>query len=80
VEAGHIGPGGDTPANTSGGLLSAYHLADMTGLSEAVFQLRGEAAERQIPNARVSLVTGHGGEVFAPGMCSIHTSLVLGRP
>ena len=41
---------------------------------------RGEAAERQIPNARISLVTGHGGEVFAPGMCSIHTSLVLGRP
>lgn len=80
VEAGHIGPGGDVPANTSGGLLSAYHLADMTGLSEAVFQLRGEAVGRQIPDARISLVTGHGGEVFAPGMCSIHTSLVLGRP
>jgi hypothetical protein len=52
----------------------------MTGLSEAIFQLRGEAQERQVPNARISLVTGHGGEVFAPGMCSIHTSLVLGRP
>lgn len=79
VEAGNIGPGGKIPVNTSGGLLSAYHFGDLTGLSEAVLQLRGEAGERQIDNCRVSLVTGHGGEVLSPGMCSIHSSLILGR-
>jgi len=79
VEEGHIGPGGDIPVNTSGGLLSAYHLADLTGISESVFQLRGEAGERQVPDAKFSLVTGHGGEVFSPGMCSVHSTLILGR-
>jgi acetyl-CoA acetyltransferase len=78
VEEGRIGPGGQIPVNTSGGLLSAYHYGDLTGLSEAVIQLRGEGGERQVPDARVGLVTGHGGELISPGMCSIHTSLVLG--
>ncbi len=79
VEEGHIGPGGDIPVNTSGGLLSAYHYGDLTGLSEAVLQLRGEAGERQVKDAQVALVSGHGGELLSPGMCSIHTTLVLGR-
>jgi acetyl-CoA acetyltransferase len=79
VEEGRIGPGGQIPVNTSGGLLSAYHYGDLTGLSEAVIQLRGEGGERQVPDARVGLVTGHGGELISPGMCSIHTSLVLGN-
>jgi acetyl-CoA acetyltransferase len=78
VEGGRIGPGGDIPVNTSGGLLSAYHLADLTGISEAVLQLRGEACERQVTGARIALVSGHGGEVISPGMCSLHSSLVLG--
>jgi len=78
VEAGNIGPGGSIPVNTSGGLLSAYHYGDLTGLSEAVLQLRGDAGERQVPGAEIALVTGHGGELISPGMCSIHTSLVLG--
>jgi acetyl-CoA acetyltransferase len=76
---GHLGPGGDLPTNTSGGLLSAYHMADLTGISEAVLQLRGEAGERQLDNPQVALVTGHGGELLSPGMCSIHSTLLLGR-
>jgi acetyl-CoA acetyltransferase len=79
VEGGGIGPGGSIPVNTGGGLLSAYHYGDLTGLSEAVVQLRGEAGERQVRGARVGIVTGHGGELLSPGMCSIHTSLVLGN-
>jgi len=79
VEAGHIGPGGDIPVNTSGGLLSAYHYGDLTGLSEAMLQLRGEAGERQVKDAEMCLVSGHGGELLSPGMCSIHTSSVLRR-
>jgi acetyl-CoA acetyltransferase len=79
VQEQGIGPGGAIAVNTSGGLLSAYHLGDLTGLSEAVLQLRGEAGERQVEDAKVSLVTGHGGEVLSPGMCSIHSTLLLGR-
>ncbi len=79
VEAGHTSPGGDVPVNTSGGLLSAYHYGDLTGLSEAIIQLRGEAGARQVKDARTCLVSGHGGEILSPGMCSIHTTLILGR-
>jgi acetyl-CoA acetyltransferase len=79
VQAGNIGPGGTIPVNTSGGLLSAYHLSDNTGLHEAILQVRGEAGERQVPDCKVALSTGHGGELLSPAMCSIHTSLVLGK-
>jgi acetyl-CoA acetyltransferase len=79
VAEGHLGPGGDTPTNTSGGLLAGYHMADLTGISESILQLRGEAGERQIDNPKVSMVTGHGGELISPGMCSIHSTLLLGR-
>ncbi len=76
---GHMGPGGDHPINTSGGLLSAYHNSDNTGLAEAVRQVRGEAGERQIPNVRTALSTGHGGEMLSPALCSIHTTTILGK-
>jgi acetyl-CoA acetyltransferase len=79
LESGAIGPGGSIPVNTGGGLLSCYHLGDMTGLGEAVRQLRGECGERQIKDCEVAMTTGHGGELLSPGMCSIHTSTLLGR-
>jgi acetyl-CoA acetyltransferase len=79
VESGAMGPGGSTPVNTSGGLLSCYHLGDLTGMAESIRQLRGEAGERQIKDCNVVLTTGHGGELVSPGMCSIHTSTLLGR-
>jgi acetyl-CoA acetyltransferase len=79
VESGAIGPGGSIPVNTSGGLLSCYHLGDLTGFAEAVRQVRGEAGERQISDCDVAMSTGHGGELVSPGMCSIHTCTLLGR-
>ena len=75
---GHLGPGGSTPCNTSGGLLSGYHFGDMTGISESILQLRGDAGERQLIDPRFSLVTGHGGELLSPGLCSTHSTLILG--
>ena len=77
VEGGRIGPGGEVAINTSGGLLSAYHLGEQTHVAEAVMQLRGEAGERQVENARIGLVTGHGGEILSPGMCSTHACMIL---
>jgi acetyl-CoA acetyltransferase len=79
VESGAIGPGGSIPVNTSGGLLSCYHLGDLTGFAEAVRQIRGEAGERQIPDCSIAMSTGHGGEIVSPGMCSIHACTVLGK-
>lgn len=79
VEAGNIAPGGTVPVNTGGGQLSGFYLFDYTGLAEAVVQLRGEGGARQVPDAEVALVTGHGGEMVIPFMCSTHATTILGR-
>ncbi|MPZ82100.1 MAG: thiolase family protein [Actinophytocola sp.] len=78
VEAGNTAPGGTIPVNTGGGLLSNKHLGDLVGFTEAVTQLRGTAGERQVPDCEIAITTGHGGELVSPGMCSIHTTTVLG--
>lgn len=79
VEAGNIGPSGSTPVNTGGGMLSSHHHGDSTGLAEAVIQLRGDGGKRQVKNAEICLVSGHGGEILMPGMCSVHSTLILRR-
>jgi hypothetical protein len=48
-------------------------------MAESIRQLRDDAGERQIDDCNVVLTTGHGGELISPGMCSIHTSTLLGR-
>jgi len=63
VSGGRIAPGGALAVNTNGGGLSCVH-PGMYGiflLVEAVRQLRQEAGERQVRNARVALAHGNGG-------------------
>ncbi len=55
---------GERPVNTSGGLKSKGHPVGATGvaqLCDLVLQLRGEAGERQVPNAGLGLAQNLGG-------------------
>ena len=64
VESGHTSLGGSQPVNPSGGLLSRGHPLGATGLAqvaEIVWQLRGMAADRQVPDARLGAVETMGG-------------------
>jgi acetyl-CoA C-acetyltransferase len=66
AEQGITALGGRLPINPSGGLLSRGHPLGATGvaqIAEIVWQLRGEAGERQVPNARLGLVETMGGGV-----------------
>ena len=54
----------EIPINTSGGLKSRGHAPGATGIAQAVEvvrQLRGEAGDRQIKNAKCGLIENHGG-------------------
>lgn len=56
--------GGSTPVNVDGGLKAKGHPIGATGVSmttEIVKQLRGDAGERQVPNADVGLTHNVGG-------------------
>lgn len=55
-----IGLGGDLPLNTHGGHLSAGRTNGYGHLLEAVSQLRGQAAGRQVEGAKAALVTTGG--------------------
>jgi acetyl-CoA acyltransferase len=68
VEEGATSLGGRIPVNPSGGLESRGHPVAATGVAQAielVQQLRGEAGERQVPDARHGLAESAGG--FAGG-------------
>lgn len=75
VEGGRLGPSGALPAMTSGGGLSYCHpgALGLLLLVEAVRQLRGEAGERQVPDARIAVAHGVG------GFMSTASTVVLGR-
>ena len=51
IAQGVIGPGGQLPVNTHGGLLSEAHIGGWNHMAEMVWQLRGEAGPTQIDGA-----------------------------
>lgn len=76
VEDGRIAPGGALPVNTHGGGLSCVHpgVNGIFTLIEATRQLRGEAGERQIADAKLALAHGNG------GVLSSQSVVILGGP
>ncbi len=77
LEDGATSLGGRIPVNTSGGLLSKGHPVSASGvaqIAELVWQLRGQAGDRQVDNARVGLAHVIGGEVtgLESGAVAVH--------
>lgn len=63
-ESGGTTLGGEVPVNPSGGLVSKGHPVGATGIVqifELVTQLRGEAGDRQVADARVAVAENGGG-------------------
>ncbi len=76
VLEGGLALDGALPTNTHGGLLSHSHAGNpgsMFALSEAVFQLRHAAGDRQINGAETALVHAQG------GILSSHCTVILGK-
>ena len=64
AERGETSLGGRIPVNPSGGLESKGHPIGATGLAqvfELVQQLRHEAGDRQVPDARIAVAENGGG-------------------
>jgi acetyl-CoA acetyltransferase len=61
------------PVNTDGGLLAYAHLAGMRRVIEACLQLRGEAGERQVADAKLAVTTS------IAGWISNHHTMVLAK-
>ncbi|MGD2134763.1 MAG: thiolase domain-containing protein [Gemmatimonadales bacterium] len=64
TRAGETTLGGRIPVNTSGGLKSKGHPVGATGIAQVIEifeQLRGEAGERQVPDATLGLTQNMGG-------------------
>ncbi len=64
ARSGHTSIGGKIPINTSGGLKSKGHPVGATGIAQAIEifeQLRDEAGDRQVKDARVGLAQNMGG-------------------
>ena len=80
VREGKTSIGGETPVNTSGGLLSRGHPLGATGCAQVVElcqQLRGEAGRRQVEGARVGLAINGGG--WLDGTYAVAVSTIVKR-
>ena len=74
VRSGALKLNGALPTNTSGGQLSEAHVEGMLQVVEGARQLQGVyGADRQVPDAEIALVSGHGGNTVC------HSTLILGK-
>ncbi len=74
VASGALRMSGRLPTNTSGGQLSEAHVEGILQVVEGVRQMRHTyPKERQVKDAEIALVSGHGGNQVC------HSTLILGR-
>ncbi len=74
VMDGHIDFDGGLPFNTMGGYLSFGQMAQgLYNLHETIDQIWGQAEGRQVPDAHVGLVHGHG------GILASHSVMIVSR-
>ena len=74
MRSGALRLDGALPTNTSGGQLSEAHVEGMLQIVEGARQLQGiYGADRQVPDAEIALISGHGGNQVC------HSTLILGR-
>jgi acetyl-CoA acetyltransferase len=74
AQSGALRHSGRLPTNTSGGQLSEAHVEGMLQIVEGVRQLRRTyPADRQVKDAEIALISGHGGNQVC------HSTLILGR-
>ena len=74
AQSGALRLDGALPTNTSGGQLSEAHVEGMLQIVEGVRQLRRQyAPDRQVKDAEIALVSGHGGNQVC------HSTLILER-
>jgi acetyl-CoA acetyltransferase len=82
AESGITKLGGSRPLNPSGGLECRGHPIGATGLAqiaEIVYQLRGDAGERQVEGARLGL-TENGGGFISNGEAAVAIHILEGPP
>ena len=76
LQKGDTRLGGRVPVNTSGGLLSKGHPIGATGLAqiaEVVWQLQGQAGDRQVEGAQLGLTENAGGFLgLEPAAVCVH--------
>lgn len=72
VEGGRVGPSGELPINTSGGLLSETGMPGLQLIMEGVRQMRGTSVN-QIGSARKCIISNQG------GVMTTHSTLILGQ-
>lgn len=79
ARGGRFGPGGASPMNTHGGMMSFCHPGQPGGsfhFVEACRQLRGEAGERQVRDAETAIMQGYG----ANNGAALATIMLRGTP
>jgi len=78
LRSGTTALGGKLSVNPSGGLLSRGHPIGATGVAqiyELTLQLRGDAGDRQRPDASVGLAENNGGQLGSDAAVGITTIL-----
>ena len=79
VSGGRIAPGGSLAVNTNGGGLSCVHpgMYGLFTIVEATRQLMGECGARQVPDARLAVAQGNGGELSHEALLILGTQDTL---